>query len=210
LSKTAEADHALYVFEIHSDGTSSIRTQVQIAEPLVAAWASAPNPDEQQIVFASFSGNTVQISSLSSFWKGQTTALRGLRVEDADGFLAGDLRAGLDGIVRLGLVLLQGTAWQRLALAGTGAVVSRDTESETLHPPTGAEIVDTRVDENAGLHVLYRQRSALCYVPPHGTSPAWTDDRLGSRGLDPRLWVQRGRRSVIVYDLDRGPRIEEL
>jgi len=210
LSKTGKPGLDLYLFEIDRNGTSLMRSIVHIEQPQVAVWAAAPDPEEQQIVFVSVSTNSVHVTGLSTFWNGDTTELRPWGIEAADGFLGGDMRAQMDGTLQVGLVLLKANAWHRVVLGSTGTVITRDEDATTFRSPAGAEVVDVGIDESAGIHILYRREATLFYLPPHSTTPAWTDNRLGSRGLDPHLCLQRGRRSVAVYDLDRGPRLEEL
>jgi hypothetical protein len=204
----------LQVVEIDAAGVATNPIRVALPTGVVAAWAVAPSETSRVFVLARRDQGRVEIAGLVAPRGEPAHAAVLWHTEDADDVLLGDVRANLEGDLRVGLLLRRGSEWRRVVFGPprAGETVAREIVSHAFMPPPAAEPVRARLDSDFGLHLLFRQDRVLRYVPPGASAAAWKSDRLGALAMTTaHLVLKQGPRATLVaYDPDQGPVVEVL
>ena len=199
---------ALYLLEASRQGHVTTRTVVPIADAAVGCWGTAPTAAERVFTFVLGAPHQLFVFGVHAPWDHPCSLPARWFTIEADAFLLADLRSTLEGQVRMGLLARRGDAWERivLALPAIGRSEATVIHRSSLSPPTGAEPVRARLDGAGGLHLLYRRKKELAYVPHAAPTATWTNDRLGALApATAHLDLCDPRRVIVGYDPDRGP-----
>jgi hypothetical protein len=108
----------------------------------------APSEKERVFVAVRRDGGRVEVGAIAAPWGAPALAAVRWHMEDADDLLLGDVRATLDGAVRVGLVVRRGTEWRRVVFTSPrpDEWVVRDVAVDAFTPPAAADGVRARLD----------------------------------------------------------------
>jgi hypothetical protein len=217
---------ALTVLRLTPEADIAASASVDLPGQPVGAWAIAPRADERYFLVALMLGEELRLVAFPSDSQDLLGALRVWYSASQVRFLAGDVRADLEGQIFVGLVLQAGTECFRLTfqaprMSGAGAALVERTP--VLLPTTMG--LCGRLDTAGRLHLLYLGSAApaapadqasarlrLWYVAASDTLASWSSQRVG--GLQPwsvQLILRDNARPVAVaYDIDSGPFLEKI